>query len=333
MSRLPSIRWGILGTARIASRVVGPAIRAAEGSQLAAIASRSPERAEAWAGEHGAERSYVGYEALLDDPAIDAVYIPLPPSLHAEWTIRAAERGKHVLCEKPLAPSLAEAEQMTAACRRHGVQFMDGQHWLHHPRTTDMRARILGGELGVVRRVTSAFAWNWDELVLDDLRMQRALGGGSLLDLGWYCVTAALWAFDAMPERVWATGRYVNDVDVSLSAVLWFPGDRVASFDCAFDLMLRKWFEIAGNRGSLVCDDFPRAWNIDKPRFWIHGGEGKASEHVAAPLVQEVCMIEAFTRGIRSGTLNEDWPRQAVDVQRVCDALDRAARSGSVVNL
>jgi predicted dehydrogenase len=328
-----NVNWGILGTARIASRVVGPAIHAADGSRLAAIASRRPEKAASWAAEHGAEKSYGSYQALLDDGAIDAVYLPLPPGMHAEWTIRAAKRGKHVLCEKPLAATLAQAEEMAAACREHGVQLMDGQHWLHHPRTADMQRRIHGGELGTVRRMTSAFAWNWDEFVLDDLRMQRELGGGSLLDLGWYCVTAALWAFDALPERVWATARLVNDVDVSLSALLWFSENRVASFDCAFDLMIRKWFEAAGNRGSLVCDDFPRAWDIEKPRFWIHAGQGKASEHVAPPVVQEVCMIEAFTQAVCSGRLNDDWPRRAVEVQRVCDAIDRSARTETTVDL
>lgn len=333
MTQQQAIRWGILGTARIATRVVGGAIAAAGGSELAAMASRSADRAAAWAAEHGAARSYGSYEALLDDPQIDAVYIPLPPSLHAEWTVRAAERGKHVLCEKPLAATLAQAEEMAAACRQHGVQLVDGQHWLHHPRTAEMHAAISSGRLGEVRRFTSAFSWNWDQFVMDDLRMQRTLGGGSLLDLGWYCVAAAVWAFDALPERAWAAGRFVNDVDVSLSAVLWFPGRRVASFDSAFNIGLRKWLEVAGSRGSLVCDDFARPWQQEKPRFWLHDAGGKAAEHVSPPAAQEVCMIESFCAAIRNDRVVGHWAKRAVDVQRICDALDRSARTGQTVEL
>ncbi len=325
------VRWGILGTARIATKV-GKAIRDAACTELVAIASRSAARAAEWARENDAEQSYGSYEALLDDPEIDAVYIPLPPSMHAEWTVRAAERGKHVLSEKPLAATSSQAEEMAAACRQHNVQLMDGVMWVHHPRTADMERTIRDGTLGTIRRIISAFTFN-REFPLDDLRMQRSLGGGSLLDLGWYCIRASLWTFNRMPQRVFGAARYRNDVDVNFSALMWLDEETTASFDCAFNTGMRKWMEVAGSDASLVCDDFTMPWNVDKPRFWLHDSGGKMSEHVSKPLVQEVCMIENFCDAIRSGKLNEAWRRDAVATQRLCEALDKSARSGAVVEL
>lgn len=326
------VRWGILGTARIATKVAA-AIRQVKNAELTGIASRSQESAQLWAEEHAAGRTYGSYLALLDDPDIDAVYIPLPPSMHAEWTIRAAEKGKHVLCEKPLAVSTAQTEEMWAACREHGVQLMDGVMWVHHPRSAEMLRLIREHQLGDIQRVTSAFSFRWDEIPEADLRLQRDLGGGALLDLGWYCVGAACWAFDETPHRVFGTGRYHNDVDLSFSGLLWFSGDRTSGFDCGFESEMRRWMEVAGTQASLVCDDFTRPWKVEKPRFWMHDKTGKVSETVAAPVVQEACMIETFCRLINEGQLDERWPLTAIRTQRVCEALDRSARTGQVVEL
>src|SRR4051812_29759424 len=138
MSTHQKVRWGIMGTARIADKVA-PAIKAAAGSELWSVASRSAERAAIWAGQHGIPKSYGDYQALLDDDQVDAVYLPLPPALHAEWTRRCAQAGKHVLCEKPIAVSATQAEEMAAACREHNVQLMDATMWVHHPRTAEMQ--------------------------------------------------------------------------------------------------------------------------------------------------------------------------------------------------
>lgn len=327
-----TIHWGILGTARIATKV-GAAIRNAEGAELTAIASRNSDRASNWASEHHAERSYASYDELLNDPQLDAIYIPLPPAMHAEWTIKAAEKGKHVLCEKPLALSTSEAEEMAAACLENNVQLMDGVMWVHHPRANDMRKPVSDGRLGKLRRVTSAFTFNWDEIPEGDLRLNRELGGGSMLDLGWYCVRATLWAFDDLPKRVFGTARYYNDVDMNFSGILWYDEERIASFDCGFDSGMRRWLEVSGTQGSLVCDDFTKAWDEEKPRFWLNDTLGKSTEQISASSIQEVCMIEDMCQIIRSGSLNERWPREAINTQRVCDALDQAARSGQWVDI
>lgn len=343
------IRFGILGTARIAAKV-GRAIVAAQGATLAAVASRNEDRAQNWVARHtrtaaanageaafldagNSVRALGGYEALLDDPAIDAVYIPLPPSLHAEWTIRAAERGKHVLCEKPLAANLAEARQMADACRTNRVCLMDGVMWAHHERTAAMRRVIDSDELGSLRRVTSAFSFNATDFSPDNIRFQKELAGGVLGDLGWYCVGATLWALGDLPERVFASARYHNDVDVSLSAMLWFAGDRTASFDCAYNITMRKWIEIAGAKGSLVCDDFVLPWNPEQARFWVHGRDGKASQQAFSGCIQELRMIERFCDSVRHNSPDDSFVRSSLATQEVCDALASSARSGRVIEI
>ncbi|MDA0831781.1 MAG: Gfo/Idh/MocA family oxidoreductase [Planctomycetota bacterium] len=326
------LRWGIIGTARIATKVA-EAIHGATGAELVAVASRDKLRAAEWATAHRVPVSYGHYDELLNDPDIDAVYIPLPPSMHCEWTIRAAEKKKHVLCEKPLAMTAAEGEEMWAACRVNGVQLMDGVMWLHHPRTAAMKANIRDGSLGKICKVTSGFSFCWNPLPLENIRMQYDLGGGSLGDLGWYCVGVALWSLNKQPVRVFGSGRYVQNVDVHFNALMWYDDECVASFDCGFDTTHRKWFELAGTECSLVCDDFVKPRSLEKIRFWLHRGDDDVTETVSAPLVQEVCMIEDFCQIVRSGEFNDHWPRIAIETQRVCDALDRSARSGQVVDL
>ena len=321
-----TIHWGIMGTARIAEKVA-EAIHQATGAELTAVASRSIQRAAAWAAEHGVTRSYGSYEELLDDHQLDAVYIPLPPSMHAEWTIKAAEKGKHVLCEKPLAMNAAEAREMAAACRENNVQLMDGVMWVHHPRAVEMLKPIQDGTLGNLRRVTSAFTINGDDIPVGNFRFQRELGGGSMLDLGWYCVRATLWAFGELPKRVFGTARYDNDVDRNFSAILCYDDERMATFDSGFDVGMRKWVEVAGTKASLVCDDFTKPWDESRPRFWIHDVSGKNTEHTTKAPIQEVCMIEDLCGVIRTGSLENRWPQEAINTQRVCDALDRSARS------
>jgi predicted dehydrogenase len=343
------VRWGILGTARIASKV-GRAIHEARGSRLVAVASRDVARARSWIDQHtvghaaadskaaflshgAAVACYGSYLELLRQPEIDAVYIPLPPSLHCEWTCSAAQHGRHVLCEKPLALDAAEAERMWDACQAANRQLMDGVMWVHHPRTAAMRSILSSGDLGRLRRVTSAFSFNATDFRSDNIRFQRELGGGALGDIGWYCVRATLWAFDDRPEKVFATARYERDVDMNLSATLWFPSERAASFDCGFDTTWRKWFEIAGTEGSLVCDDFVNPWDVAKARFWTHDRQGKARQHEFPGYIQEVRMIERFCEIVRSGAIDPAWPWASIATQRVCDALARSARSGRIVEV
>lgn len=324
------LRWGILGTARIAEKIVQAIARSPRG-EVVAIASRDADRARQFADQHQIARSYGSYQALLDDAEIDAVYIPLPPSLHAEWTIRALEAGRHVLCEKPLARTVAEAERMVDASRRCQKLLMDGVMWRHHPRCGDMQAALQAGVTGPLRRITSAMSFPAQRLRPDDLRRSAELGGGALLDVGWYCVNASLWAAGDMPVQVWGTQQIRDGVDWTFTGVLWFPHQVMASFDCGFGMTARKWIEVAGESGSIVCDDFARPWNHEKARFWIHDDQGKVADKVSVVVIQEDAMIEAFQQRVREGNVACDWAQESLRVQRVCAALQEAALTGQPV--
>ncbi len=327
----PRVRWGILSTANIATKVA-QAIQLAENADLIAIASRTEERAATWAEDHNVPTAYGTYDALLADDSLDAIYIPLPPSLHAEWTIKAAEHGKHVLCEKPLAANATEAAAMAEACRQNGVQLMDGVMWVHHDRTAAMKEKITDGTLGKLRRVTAAFTFNWDTIPVGNIRTMKEFAGGSLGDLGYYCVRAILWAFDQMPTQVFATVRYKVGVDFNLTGILWFDDERIATLDCGFDTGLRKWFEVAGTRASIVCDDFTVPTSEGTARFWVHGADGNERNTVEG-CIQEVKMIERFSQIVRSGNLEAAWSDVAVNTMRICDALLESDRRKVVVKL
>ena len=325
------IRWGILSTANIATKVAG-AIHLARNADLVAVASRTEERAAAWAQKHNVPMAYGTYDALLADASLDAIYIPLPPSLHAEWTIKAAEHGKHVLCEKPLAANADEAVAMADACRQNGVQLMDGVMWVHHERTTRMKQKLTDGTLGNLRRVTAAFTFNWDSIPTGNIRAMKEFAGGSLGDLGYYCIRAILWAYEEMPTQVFATARYKVGVDFNLAGILWFGDERIATLDCGFDTALRKWFEVAGTRASIVCDDFTVPVSEDFARFWVHGPDGNERNTVDG-CIQEVTMIETFSQIVQSGNLEAQWSEVAVNTTRICDALLESHRRGEIVKL
>ena len=329
---MSDIRIAILGTAKIA-RTVGPKIQSAVGASLVGVASRDVAKAEDFAKELNIPRAFDGYQAALDDPGVDAVYVPLPPSMHLEWTQKAAEAGKHVLCEKPLAANVRDAEQMIAVCQENDVVLLDGVMWYHTPRATAIREIVRSGQLGQIRQYTSVFTFRWDTMPMDNLRLHRDMGGGSLLDLGWYCVGGALMLFDELPEKVMAVGQWCNDVDTRMNAFLWFSDDKVATIECGFDTVRRRWFEIAGSKEALVCDDFTRPWKPERPRFWTHDNDGNATEHVVTHKPQEECMIEAFCELIRSGETNHSMLKLSRNTQLVCDALDESARTSRPVTI
>ncbi len=326
------LRFAILGAAKIA-KVVAPRIQAVPGAELHGIASRSRGKATEFADEFRIPGSYGSYEAALDDPDVDAVYIPLPPSMHLEWATKAAEAGKHVLCEKPMAVTADQTDRMITACQRHNVVLLDGVMWYHAPRATAIRTTLDSGQLGNLKQLTSVFTFRWDSFPLENVRMQRDLGGGSLLDLGWYCVGAALWLFDDMPHQVFARAQYHNGVDTRLNGFLEFADGKVATIECGFDTVKRRWVEVAGTNGNLVCDDFTRPWNENNPRFWTHDDQGRATEHVVRHKPQEEHMIEAFCALVHNGDTNHHWLELSRKTQIVCDALARSAHDNAVIDV
>jgi predicted dehydrogenase len=325
------VRWGILGVAKINERLL-PAFARAATAELRAIASRSPDKAQAAAKAAGIPVAHGSYEALLDDPDVDAIYNPLPNTLHAEWTVKAAERGKHVLCEKPLAPTAAEAERVVAFCRQRGVLLMDGFMWPHHPRTARLRAFLDAGNIGEVRRVAGAFTFRMAQLDSANIRLQPALAGGGLLDVGCYPVFGIRWAFGTEPVRAFATARYEHGVDVEMSGLVWLADGRVGAFDCGFTTPLRGWLEITGTDGVVWVPDL---WLPGRRAAFEIRREGKSGveEVVVEGEDQIVHMLDDFGRAILQGEAVMPAPEEAVRTLRVLDALGRSAREGKAVEV
>src|SRR3954447_13087611 len=186
---LSNVRWGVLSTANIGRRAVLPAIQRSRNGELVAVASRDADKARAFAADLGIPRAYASYEQLLADPEIEAVYIPLPNSMHREWTIKAAQAGKHILCEKPLGLNAAECAEMDAAARQNGVLLMEAFMYRFHPQTERVIQLIRQGAIGHPRLIHAAFTFRLSNPA--NIRLQSDLGGGSLMDVGCYCVNVS----------------------------------------------------------------------------------------------------------------------------------------------
>ena len=244
------VRWGLLGTARINRRLI-PAMRASARSTIVAIASRTPERAAAHAREWDIPTAVESYEALLRRDDVDAVYIPLPNSLHVEWTLNAIAAGKHVLCEKPIATSAADVDRIADAATRGGVVVEEGFMYRHEPLTATVADLVSEGAVGAVRTIVSGFTYA--QARANDVRLVQALGGGALWDVGCYPVSYACLLTGR--DHVGAAGvARVTDggVDEELTGVLRFPAGITASIYAGFRAAHRTWLEVIGSEGSLV---------------------------------------------------------------------------------
>ncbi|PYN02918.1 MAG: gfo/Idh/MocA family oxidoreductase, partial [Candidatus Rokuibacteriota bacterium] len=238
-------------TSQVAQKAVLPAIVANPGARLVAVASESA--ADGGRGRFRAVRAYRTYAALLDDPEVDAVYVPLPNGLHRQWVERAAAAGKHVLCEKPLAPTAADAEAMGAACAKAGVALLEAYMTPFHPRAGAIETLIASGRLGALRFARAAFTGALDRP--DDHRWRPELGGGSLLDVGIYCVAPLLAAAGRLPARVEAAASLAKSgVDASFSGWLDFGDGFTATIECSFDAPERQSLEIVGTEAAVLVD-------------------------------------------------------------------------------
>jgi predicted dehydrogenase len=243
------LKWGLLSTARINRRLM-PAIRAVDRAELVAVASRSHDRAEAYAREWDIPRAHGSYEALLDDPGIDAVYISLPNSLHAEWTVRAARAGKHVLCEKPLCLGVAECDEIVAAAESAGVVVAEALMYLYHPLLHRAQQLVKEGALGQITLVRGAYTFFLDRL--NDVRWRPELGGGALWDVGSYPVSFIRW-IAGEPEEVfgWQT-LSASGVDMTFAGLLRYENGILGLFDSGFRQQFRVHAEVTGTEGTLV---------------------------------------------------------------------------------
>ncbi len=249
MSRL--LRWGLLGTARI-NRSLIPAIRASARSQLLGVASRSAERARGYAEEWQIPVAHGSYEAMLGDPQIDAVYIPLPNHLHVEWTLNAIAAGKHVLCEKPMALVPSDVGRVAEAASSRGVVVAEAFMYRHHPLTLRVAAMVKGGHIGRLRVVRGAFTFTLSRP--NDVRLVPDWGGGSLWDVGCYPVSyARLLAGEPLAVSAQAV-RHPTGIDMAAAGTLLFPDDVTGVFDCGFGAHFRTFVEISGTDGVITLE-------------------------------------------------------------------------------
>lgn len=244
------LRWGLIGTARINQAVIPP-LKASKRSKLTAVASRRTEQAEAYATQWKIPQAYGSYQALLADPDIDVVYNSLPNSMHAEWTVRAAKAGKHVLCEKPLALSLEEVEAIEGASRQAGVTVSEAFMYRHHPQTVKVKELLDAGAVGKLLVIKGAFSFNLNRPA--DVRWDAELGGGSIWDVGCYPISYARYVVGSEPLRVFGCQVTASSgVDEVFTGQLQFPEGVAAQFYSSFRIPLRTYMEFIGSEGALL---------------------------------------------------------------------------------
>ena len=338
------VRYGVLGAANIARSF----IRGMAGSELArveAVASRTSEKSAAFAAEMGVPRHHGSYEALLADPAIDAIYLPLPNDMHAEWAIRAAEAGKHVLSEKPLAVSANEAKAMFAAARLHGVHLAEAYPYMSQQQTLRLRALLAEGAIGQIQLATAAFGFGLlspDGAPLGDpanIRLNPIRGGGSLLDAGTYAMSMLRISVGERPRRVFATGRYTaENVDQTVVAIIEFPSGVIGQLSSSMSTAWHRHATIVGTTGVIETNYANHApvdgtlslrikrgipGTVPFETETLPGGDGFRAEG------------DSFARMIRNGPTHWNGATEAESIDTVMslEAIAESARTGAWADL
>ncbi|MCB9892253.1 MAG: Gfo/Idh/MocA family oxidoreductase [Planctomycetes bacterium] len=355
-------RWGVLSTAGIA-RKNWQAILDAGNGRVEAVASRDVAKAQAFIDECQSEarfepapRAYGSYEALLADPNVDAVYVPLPTGLRKTWVIRAAEAKKHVLCEKPCAIHAADLREMIEACDANGVQFMDGVMYMHTGRLPALRKVLDDGEsIGDLKRIATLFSFRAPEdFLAGNIRVHSELEpAGALGDLGWYTLRFTLWVMKyQMPISLTANmlssyGR--NDspdaVPMEFSAELQFEGGISASFYVSFLTEHQQWAHVSGTKGNVLLQDFvlpylgsELTFEVNNSHFDVRGVRFNMERHTRTvavnelpnnhPTSQEAKLFRKFSQLVLDGERDPHWPKIALQTQELLDACLRSAREG-----
>jgi predicted dehydrogenase len=324
---LKKLRWGVLSTANIGRGAVIPAIQASSNGELVGVASRDLDRARAFAEGSKIPRHYGSYEALLDDPDIDAVYIPLPSGLHKEWSIRAAEKKKHVLCEKPLGLNARECREMQDAADAHGVKLMEAFMYRFHPRTGRIVEMVRDGLFGPTRVIRSAFTFRLTRP--DNIRLVPALGGGALMDVGCYCVNVSRTLAGKEPVEAQAWARWgQTGVDLWLQGTLRFDENLFAHFDCGMDMERREVFEVAGTDANATVEAAYLPGTGPVP-IVEHRGRTHTSHEIQGADEYQL-MVEHFAECAQGGGTLRYSALEAAANMAAIEALYASARKGGV---
>ena len=306
------IKWGVLGYARIAEQQLIPAIERATNSELYAVASRNPEKLQECSEKFAPSKLYSSYEQLLEDPEVEAVYIPLPNSLHKEWTIKAAEHGKHILCEKPIALDAAECRVMIEAARLGGVLLMEAFMYRYTERTRKVKELITGGAIGAIKCVNSTYRFLLTRE--NTIKVQPDLGGGSLYDVGCYAVNFVGLITGGLPESYAAECVTENGVDVIFSGTLRYPDRILATVQSGFNAYSRIFSEIIGTQGV-----------IEVPDTFL--GNSGAIKLITAAGVEEYPVAESDRYGLEV----TDFAQAIIDKRQPMLDLDESIRNMQVI--
>jgi len=336
MASSDPLRIGILGAARIA-RLFVAGVRPSSKIAVLAIASRDVERARSFAREFGVPRVHSTYEALLTDPDIDAIYNPLPNNLHAQWSIRAAEARKHVLCEKPLATSADEAEAMFAAARSNNVFVVEGYPYRAQPQTLKLRELLASGAIGRVQLVQASFGFLLSDQT--NIRFNPELGGGALMDAGSYPVSLVRMIAGERPRRVSAMARWAETgVDRTLIGSIEFPSGLLAQVWCSFATARHRHAVIVGDAGLITTTYFNDTSARFPPTLELRRGTGWDTERETIETAATdgfLAEAEAFCDLVEHGW--ERWtgatPNESIDTMLMLDALRASARHASAVDI
>ncbi len=330
---LKRVGWGILSTARIARETMIPAIQRAGNAKIVAIAS-SNEQVQHVAQQFHIPKVYDTYEALLVDPEVEVVYIPLPNHLHMEWAIKAAEHKKHVLCEKPAALCEEDVRKVVKACRENGVIWMEAFMYQFHPQHRRVKEMIASGEIGEVKSIRSSFSFYLAERE-NNIRMNETFGGGSLLDVGCYCIHSIRFLLQAEPVVLSVCSTYDDQygVDTLTSGWLQMNNGVHASFDCSFNMFPRNEYEIIGTKGKLVV---PRAYRPD-----IQQGDGLIIIQTDEGIVKEEIVkgdqyrlqVEHFSQCVIDRTKPSYSDDEIIQQAKVLDVCRLSAKTGKVIEL
>jgi xylose dehydrogenase (NAD/NADP) len=332
------VRWGVLGNATIARVCVIPAIQKSRNSALHALATRSPVDGREAATKNCIDNVYGTYEALLDDPDIDVVYIPLPNHLHHPWTLRALEAGKHVLCEKPLACNAHEAVEMADAAKKKGLLLMEAFMYRFHPRNQRIKKMVAEGSIGTPCLVRSAFCYHIGDDLLSSgecARLNPEMGGGALLDVGCYGVSVTRWLLGKEPTELQGQAVFHPcGVDVHFVGSLRFSDSGLATLEASFISALQQTYTIVGNKGAIeLPHDAFVPWEKDA-LFTIRGKDQEAGEENLTPGADEYqLMVEHFSDAVLGLTSLAFLPEESIQNMRVLDGLAEAAKINRTVIL
>lgn len=336
-----TINWAILGHATIARICVIPAIQKSRNGRVHILATRNPQTAADTVARHHIPHVTADYEAAVHDPAVDAVYIPLPNHLHKPWALKALAAGKHVLIEKPIALNAAEAQEIFDTAAQHNLLAMEAFMYRFHPRTQRLKQAVDAGQLGQLRLIHAAFGATLDEGKFDqsnNIRLKPEWGGGALMDTGCYGVSLARWMAGTEPESVQAQALYypneTNGVDVNFAGLLKFPNGLLATVEASFISALQQTFKLVGSDAAVeLPHDAFIPWE-KQTAYTLRIGHEERGRFIPTPAADEYqLMVEQFADAVLSQSQLPFTAQDSINNMRVLDALAQAAKSGESVKL